>query len=362
MRVTELAKRIPALPPELFAPRNASRIFISGHSLVDQPLPNYVAAIGRSLGHSIEWNRQYIVGSAIARRTHGPDRSASEWSGYRDGDNRDGAGLDVLGELRDPKTIEGGRYDVLLITEQHGLLGTLIWNDTVKYLRHYHDRMIEANPAATTYFYESWISLDDKNDPRRWIEYERKMSPLWQCIATRVNLALEAEGRRDRIVSLPAGLALAALIEQATSGAGLPGLTASTRRTTIDSLIQDAVHLTDLGSYYMALVTFASIHHHRPVSAWAPEGVAEQTSTTLQAFAWDFVRNYYASYSPISLAECRKRLDAGLIEHYWAYMRDAYWKADEGLIRAQLRYMRQTLEWRYRLSRHDGRNPFHFDP
>ena len=87
-------------------------------------------------------------------------------------------------------------------------LGSLIWNDTVRYLRHFHDRLIDGNPEATTYLYHSWISLDDKDDPARWIAYEREAYWAWQCVATRINQSLAAEGRTDRVLPLPAAASL----------------------------------------------------------------------------------------------------------------------------------------------------------
>ena len=53
-----------------------------------------------------------------------------------------------------PAVVPGKPDDSLLITEQHGLLGTLLWNDTVRYLRHHHDRFIEGNAKGRTWFYE----------------------------------------------------------------------------------------------------------------------------------------------------------------------------------------------------------------
>jgi hypothetical protein len=123
----------------------------------------------------VQWNRQYMVGSSIRSRSAG-DAPDKPWSGYRGGDNRDASGLDVLQEFKQPRTVSGGLYDTLVITEQHGLLGTLVWNDTVRHLRHYHDRFIDANPKGRTWFYESWLDISDKSDPRAWIAYERMAS------------------------------------------------------------------------------------------------------------------------------------------------------------------------------------------
>ena len=185
--------------------RDRANLFISGHSLTDQPMPTFLAQIAGSLGTPMRWNRQYVVGSTLRERTRGMKADAQAWSGYRLGANREGEGMDVVAELRQPRTISGERYDTLLITEQNGLLWSLLNHDSVRYLRHFHERFIDGNPQGQTYFYEPWNSLNSKDDPRRWIAFERAASPVWQCIATRVNISLAAEGRRDRIASMPGG-------------------------------------------------------------------------------------------------------------------------------------------------------------
>lgn len=350
-------------PTTLHQPRTAANIFYSGHSLMDQPLPDFVQKIAESLSTQVQWNRQYVVGSSIRRRTRGGDDPAlPEWHGYKQGYNREGEGLDVVAELRGPQTI-AGKYDVLVITEEHTMLETLIKSDTVRLLRQYHDQFVAANAAGQTFFYEPWFSVADKSEPRSWIEYERRAAPIWQCVATRINVSLQAEGRADRIISLPASTALAALIERATQGAGMPALTRSTVRETVDSLIRDDVHLQPLGAYYMSLVTYASIYRRSPQGAWHPTTVSPEQATALQDFAWTFVSRYYDAYRPLSLEECRARLasDDGL-EPLWHYINTTYWRKDVGAVRGYLRYVRRLMTSRRLFSSDTAENPFYFDP
>lgn len=342
------------------SPRDAASLFVSGHSLVDQPLPTFVAGIAQSLGTPAEWERQYVVGSSIMHRSRGLPPNP-EWSGYRLGYNREGEGLDVLQELREPRSVPSGKYDVLLITEQHSSLGGLLWNDTVRHLRHYHERFIESNPSGTTYFYESWLGLE-KDDPQRWIAYEKAASPVWQCMATRVNASLELEGRTDRIVSLPAGIALAALTEKATTEGGVPGVTQATTRETVDSLIADDVHLTPLGAYYMSLVSYSAIYRRPPTGAWIPDGVSETQAHSLQAFAWEFIDQYYRNYAPLAVAACQGFILDEFNRQYWDYIRDTQWRKQDSYLRAQVRWWRHVVEWHYKLSRQDTRNPLYFNP
>lgn len=340
------------------APRTSAHIFYSGHSLMDQPLPDYVARIAGSLGTTARWNRQYVVGSSIRQRTRGV--APTGWAGYRQGYNRDGDGLDVVAELREPRTLDGERYDTLVITEQHGLLGTLVWNDTVRHLRHYHDRFIAGNAAGQTWFYEPWLGLHSKDDPSRWIAYERAAAPVWQCIATRVNVSLAGEGRADRIARLPAGLALAALVEAATASR-LPGVTAATVRATVDGLVKDNVHLTPTGAYYMALVTYATVYGRSTEGAWAPPTIGAEAARTLQRFADRFVADQRVTGPALDLAGCKTLLRDSFIDTYWTYTRDTYWLEDLGWLRAQWRWLKHRVQWHLRFARDDEGNPFHHD-
>jgi hypothetical protein len=347
------------IPP----PRNAANVFYSGHSLMDQPLPDFVRRIAESLGHANQWNRQYVVGSSIQRRTHGVDPAVPGWQGYRQGYNREGEGLDVIAELREPKTINGS-YDVLVITEEHTMLEILLLGDTVRLLRHYHDRFIEGNPSGTTYFYEPWLAIEDKSDPRRWIAYERAASRIWQCVATRINAALEVESRADRLISLPAGIALAELVERATQGDGVPGITRGNVRETVDTLFADDVHLRPLGMYYMALVVYASVYRHSPQGAWHPEDVTVQQATVLQDIAWEFVTRYYDNYQPLSLQACRAQLLSngnGGLAFLWGYVRDVVWRPEIGVLHGYARFARRLIKSRRAFASDTSENPFHFD-
>jgi hypothetical protein len=342
--------------------RDFMRLFISGHSLMEQPIPDQLEAIAKSLGTPLEWNRQSIGGSSILTRSRGNNPRNATWSGYQNGFNRSGQGLNIVSELRNPKTVSKGHYDALLITEQHGLLDSLTWNDTVRYLRHYHDLLIDGSPQAKTYFYEPWLGLNDKGTPYRWIAYERAASPIWQCIATRINMSLKIEGRSDRIFSLPAGAALAELIDRATRPGGLSGITLGNVHKTVTSLIKDDVHLTELGSYYVALVSYSITYGRSTYGAWRPASVSITQANALQQTASDFVTRYSAVNTPLTLEECKKELRTSFIGMYWSYVRDVEWPSERNVISAYIRWVRYVLKWHWRIRVNSTHNPFHFDP
>lgn len=367
---TEAAMTAELPPPWLpQAERDGATVFITGHSLTDLPLPNFLEAIARSQAATHVWNRQYVVGSTIQQRTRGTDSNVADWPGYRRGDNKDGSPIDVVDELRNPKTPGARSYDVLLITEMHSVLASYLWFDTVRLLRHYHDLFISANPQGRTYFYESWLGILDKGAPARWIEYERAASPVWQCAATRINVSLEHAGRKDRITPLPAGLALAELVARATEGAGLPGITAGAPRETVDALVEDNVHLTRRGSYYIALVTYAAIYRRSPLGAWAPSDIDAQTAETMQKFAWDFVVDFYARSQPLPLADCRALVAGPFNAFYWNYLHDTDHKgrgwAPTEIVQSVTDWLRKGRNIRRTastFSAEDASNPLYFSP
>lgn len=351
-----------AEPSPVSAPRRDARILISGHSLTEAPMPHYLAAVAESLGTPALWNQQNLPGSSLQQRTRG-DGAANAWVGYRSGNNREGQGLDLLNELRAPRTLDRTRepYDVLVVTEIDALLDFVVGYDTVRYLRHFHDRFIEGNRRGTTYLYEAWLGVSDKDDPRRWIAYERAASPAWRCVATRINRSLAHEGRSDRVDSIPAGAALASLVERATSGEGLPGLAAPTTRGTIDRLFTDDVHLTPLGMYYVALVTYATIYRRSPVGGWAPAHVTPEQAGSLQDTAWRFVAPYLRDQRPQSLEACRDHVRHSFLGTYLSYQRDTAWRA-RGTAFAYALWAKHHIGWRHLLGTRSTANPLYFDP
>jgi hypothetical protein len=302
----------PTTTPTLGGGLSKANIFYSGHSLLNDNLPERTADVASSLSTPVLWNRQIILGSPVRIRTRGADQSDASFAGYKTGNNRYGENLDVAAELRNPRTLSGQRYDALIITERNDLGSTLQFEDTVRYVRHFHERFIEGNAQGKSYFSHSWLGIADKSNPAAWIAYERAAAPAWQCVTSRINLSLAAEGRSDRMHFLPAGLALATLIERATQG-NVEGISAGSTLATVNQIFNDDVHFdTVLGSYYMGLVNYASVFRRSPVGAAAPAGVTAAQAKSLQETAWNVVANYYANEAAPDMASCR------------ALMRDSY--------------------------------------
>lgn len=306
-----------------WAPRNSSRFFISGHSLTDDPLASYIVDIAVKKGDSADYNQQIILGSPIRSRTR--DSSTTEWPGYSLGKNRDGSvGLNVISEFRNPQTIGAGqRYDTLIITENHHLPVAIQWEDTIGYLRHYHDRLIEGNPSGKTFFYNSWLDID-KGNPTIWIDYEKKALVAWECATSKVNHTLQAAGRGDRILNLPVGAALVDLVEKAIANQ-VTGISGTTTQK-MNLIFSDNVHLTSVGIYYAALVTYSSVYGKTASGVTPPPEVSASTASALQSLAWNFVNTYYNRDNPglRAMAECRSFVSQQVCPALWTLKQETF--------------------------------------
>jgi hypothetical protein len=240
-------------------------------------------------------------------------------NGYSSGKNNPSSseGLNVLDEFKSGRTIGGERYDTLVITENHNLIEMLEWENTVRQLRHFHDRVVEANPDARTFLHSSWWDID-KSRPQVWLKAERSIAMGWQCVGARVNKSLELAGRKDRVLPLPMSLALAHLVEQVTSG-GHASIGAKSAREGLDVIFGGGnVHLSLTGVYYASLVTYSAMFERAPMGAWHPPELGSQQARYLQNLAWNFVSDFYGKYQEPALETCTGTHMARVCDSYWS--------------------------------------------
>jgi hypothetical protein len=296
-------------------PAGRARVFFSGHSLLDNPLPDWVELIAQSRGESLGWQEQIVLGSPIRVRTKGNDPSVAGFPGYRLGKGKSGK-VDVLAELAHPTQLAPGeKYQRLVITERNDLLGTIQWENTIGYVRHFHDRLVEQDTQAGTLLYQCWPDID-KAEADAWLAYVERELFVWECVAERVNQSLAGEGRKDRVAVLPGGLALAELVKRTLAG-GVPGIGGS-RRQRLDAIFGDEVHLNPLGVYLLAAVHYATLYGKSPVGAAAPPELNAAAVPVLQQLAWDTVSSYRTRAAhPPSLGECSERVANELCPAYY---------------------------------------------
>ena len=331
-----------AEPADVEAKRS---LFVSGHSLTNRPMPDMLAGIAENAGMPIYWNMQYLAGSSIRARSIGMDGQPAG-AGFSAGTDRDGKALDVLAELRNPSTPDGRSYELLLITEQHGLLDVLQWGDTIGVLRAYQDAFMAASPQGVSYFTVPWLSLSDRESPADWIAYERAAWPVWQCVVAGVNGALADDGRADRIHLVPASLALAELVAHLDAAPGDPNFEGLQGERLIDTLFTDQVHLTPLGNYFIAAVTFSAIYG-KAIAGPPPSSIDARRAAALASFADRFVQTHRMQ-SPAFGGECPSRVPLSFAMHYSSYVEKVRPQEEKGYWAGKLAAVRRLLLFMWR--------------
>lgn len=228
----------------------------------------------------------------------------------------------MVSEIRSPMQLpKGEKYDVLLITERHDLLNTLAWEKTSSLLRHYHDVMLSGNPKAKTYFYHSWLDVN-KSDPQPWIAYEKSMLKTWECVSSKVNLGLEADGLPQSVQTIGAGWALANMVERAING-DVPGLDGGPRLVA-DLVFRDNVHLTDLGEFFIGAFTYAQLFDKNPKNTFIGTVLPNDTGKALLAMAWELHQEYkiMKNQGVQNMAACRTHIAKNVCGPLWTEIKN----------------------------------------
>lgn len=313
------AERDLEAPPQAVSIGKRDHILVSGHSLTDQPYPDHLKGIARQEGISVSLSLENVTGSSIQQRT--------------------GGGLVRLTD--EP-------YNVLIITEQHRVLDALMWGETVRYLYGYHHAFTAANPAGTTYFYTPWISLSSLADPHPWIEYERLALPVWRCVVNRVNDKIGGAGRKNHIRFIPTSLALAELVARLASDPAFSGFEDWNAADRLKAIFSDEVHLTELGSYYVAAVSFAAIYGADIRQQRPPALLDARQADALRLFAADFMQGYQATKMN-EVGDCEAPVSLAFASHYANYVARAY-PREGSYLTTQLLRVRNIVRfaWRFR--------------
>lgn len=291
--------------------RERARVLISGHSLTDNPLGDYVAKLAQQHARDYGWEQQIVIGSPVRYRTRGDDSHDPNFSGYSLGKNRDSFEKNILHELAMPTGIGADEhYETLVITERHDILGVIGGEDTVPLLRHYHDRLREHANQTRTLFYQSWPEID-LSKPEAWIAYQSRELGAWECAASKVNLSLERDAAAPTVTVIPVAVALAKFVERVLAGA-VPEL-GGTQQERLGAIFMDDVHLTALGAYLAAAATYSAVFASTPAGVEPPPNVNASAAALASDLAWEVVSTYYrATVEPWrrSMEDCRSQLSA----------------------------------------------------
>lgn len=311
--------------------RTKNNLLFSGHSLIDNPIPDFAVAIAEARGDTVDWEQQNIPGSTIRARTEG--QSASDWNGYRQGKNRDGSDMNLEREIASPAQLASGeRYDTLVITERHGPLDTIEWERTFTALYDYHRVMTNASSTARTLFYQCWPNMNI-NDPTPWIENAEQELHIWECTASKLNHALVAEGKAPAITVVPMSIVIARVLRAALAGE-IPGVTGSQMQR-LRAIISDDVHTTRLGAYALGAGVYAAAYGASPVGALASDEFSDDAMRAVEQIAWEVISTYPAAERSMrDLSECRTAIANQSCPAYneiWGRdWRCSYWGEEDG--------------------------------
>jgi len=297
--------------------RNQARVIFSGHSLTTDAVPT-IRAIASEKGNDLIDVYQVIPGSPMRNRTRGMSpTNDNSWDGYREGTPN---GLNLVSEFRSPTQLPSGeRYDTLVVTERHDILGTIKWESTTSLLRHFHDRLRESSASGRTYFYNSWLSID-KSNPAPWIAYELDSLMTWECVSSKVNDTLEVEGLSPNVRTLGVGWALARMVQSALN-LEIPGLTGNSQQDILNQIFSDNVHLAAIGQLYVGAFSYSEIFGQPPSGFTIPDDVSQETGEALLEMAWRLTQEYKARGNSHShdMGACRDHISNNICEPYWTY-------------------------------------------
>lgn len=223
------------------------RVFHLGHSLVGRDMPAMLQQLAPK-GH--EYRSQLGWGTTL--RAHWKGRS--EIAGF-DSENNHSRFEPVR------EALEGGEYDVFVMTEMVSLRDAIRYFESWRYLRNWAALAREYRPDIRIYLYETWHELDV---PEGWLDrLDRDLAELWEGEIMRRALSVSPEVFPIHVI--PAGQAMAG-VARAMENGQVAGLS---RREELFAQAadgtQDKIHLNDLGNYVVALTHYAVLYGSSPV-------------------------------------------------------------------------------------------------
>lgn len=264
------------------APQGPLSVFHIGHSLVNRDMPAMLAQLAGE-GHS--YNSQLGLGTTL--KAHWGDAPINGFEAENDHDRFRPA----------REAVASGDYDAIVLTEMVEIRDAIAYFDSPEYLALWANAALKARPDVRLYLYETWHPLDD---PAGWLtRLETDFARYWDAEILRPALAELPEGAL--IYVIPAGQALAALVEAAEAQGGVGNVG---DRNDLFALqpdgTRDMIHLNDLGNYFVALVHYAVLYQKDPTGlpfqlkradGSLADAPTPEAGRLMQEIAWKAARN-----------------------------------------------------------------------
>ncbi|MDO8903175.1 hypothetical protein [Hydrogenophaga sp.] len=267
----------------LAPPDKPLRVFHIGHSLVGRDMPAMLEQLAGA-GHD---HRSQLGWGATLKSHWEPDVPIN---GFEQ-ENAHPRYQDATA------AVKSGQLDALVLTEMVEIKDAIKYFDSPAYLRRWARLARESNPATRVYLYETWHPLDD---PQGWLQrLDDDLPRHWEGELLAKALA---HGDTGPVHVIPAGQVMARFVRRLEQGGGLPGLASREGLFALNpDGTQDNIHLSDLGSYLVALTHFAVLYHRSPVGlphrllradGSPADAPSDEVAHMMQAVVWEVVTGY----------------------------------------------------------------------
>jgi hypothetical protein len=333
---------------ERLGPKGDLAVFWVGHSLIESSVKsewgdhNIMSMVGRfaeARGLQYRMGDHTLWGSPIS----------ALWRGSPHSYKRDASAMVAKRETFER---DASQYDTLVLTEALPIRLIVRNEYGAYYLRRFYCTLLQANPAARVYLYQTWVNLQGvdphaKLPPPHLFDWRAEMvaqRKVWEDLAlSAARPGVRAPGWLDRfgwtstsdagcatttpIFIVPAGQALVALWDRLARPAPNDGLRwpdgrrftmadhfrnayvdwpadwpmrGDSRDVDYKAIIQglklkdskqahDDIHLSAVGIYFIALVHFATLYRQSPVGLPAPASIGEGLARAFQCIVWTVV-------------------------------------------------------------------------
>lgn len=259
------------------APTKPQNVFHLGHSLVGPDMPVMLKQLA---GEGHDYSSQLGWGTPLKAHWE-PDEPINGFE-LRN----------MPSDYKDAKeAISSGNYNTLVLTEMVEIRAAIKYFDSAKYLREWVQLGRQSNPDMRIYFYETWHPLDDEEG---WLErIDKDLERYWEKGILRSALAYEDQPAPVYVI--PAGQVMAQFVREVERRGGLGPIKDRS------DLFSDEIHLTDYGTYLVALTHYAVLYQVSPVGlpyklAKTDDVVFEnpgpEAAALMQEIVWDVVAKY----------------------------------------------------------------------
>ena len=333
-------------------PRDALRVYWVGHSLMETQvettegtlrLLEMVGRMAEAQGLAYAMGDHTLWGAPLSLQWRGRPHAHKRY-------------VPEQAERRQRFETQAASYDAIVLTETIPLSAALKYEYSAYYLQQFYCTLMEANPAARVYLYESWVPLQaldpDRNyPPPHLYDWRARMVQdrlLWERLADAASTAaIPPPGWFGRLPAVlrsgtpackvsapifivPVGTAMVALYDRLRAPRpeddfSLPDgrrlaftdlfrnpyidwpahwpITAQTTQAVDAKAViaaltlrdpaaePDDIHPSQVGVYFAALVHYATLYRRSPVGLPTFSEIGDALAGTLQAIAWESVRN-----------------------------------------------------------------------